>query len=233
MRILIIEDEQEIIEFLKKSFESECFIVDTAMDGAEGSYLARTNKYDLIILDNLMPKKNGLEVCKEIRGEEITTPIIMLSVQSESSTKVDLLKAGADDYLTKPFSFEELLARTRALLRRPTKTEYSILEIGDLKLDTPRHLAIRGKKEIYLTRKEFMLLEYLMQNRGAVMSRGMIMEHVWDMNADPFSNTIESHIVSLRKKIDAENKPKIIHTVPGRGYKADLLKNFKPQRKSS
>jgi DNA-binding response OmpR family regulator len=225
MRILIVEDEQAILNFLKKSLESECFAVDTTMDGEKGSFLARTNDYDLIILDNMLPKKEGVQVCKEIREAKKTVPIIMLSVKSEVSTKVDLLNAGADDYLTKPFSLEELLARMRALLRRPKPMESEILKIEDLVLEPKKQTAKRGNKEVYLTRKEFILLEYLMKNQGIVLSRGMIMEHVWDMNVDPFSNTIESHILSLRKKIDVGAKEKLIHTVPGRGYKMDTKAN--------
>jgi DNA-binding response OmpR family regulator len=219
MRILIIEDSKEITNFLKLSLEGEQFVVDVAEDGEKGSFWARTNDYDLIILDNILPKKTGLEVCEEIRKSGKTMPIIVLSVRSETLTKIQLLNAGADDYLIKPFSFEELLARIRALLRRPKVIESEILQIDDLTLDTKKCLVKRGKKEIYLTRKEFMLLEYLLKNSGSVLSRGMIMEHVWDMNVDPFSNTIESHILSLRRKIDLPGKKKLIHTVSGRGYK--------------
>jgi DNA-binding response OmpR family regulator len=222
MRILIIEDSKEITNFLKLSLEGEQFVVDVAEDGEKGSFWARTNDYDLIILDNILPKKTGLEVCEEIRKSGKTMPIIVLSVRSETLTKIQLLNAGADDYLIKPFSFEELLARIRALLRRPKVIESEILQVDDLTLDTKKCLVKRGKKEeIYLTRKEFMLLEYLLKNSGSVLSRGMIMEHVWDMNVDPFSNTIESHILSLRRKIDIPGKKKLIHTVSGRGYKID------------
>jgi two-component system copper resistance phosphate regulon response regulator CusR len=214
-----VEDEQEISDFLRVSLEAECFAVDTAFDGEIGSHLARTNNYDLIILDNILPKKEGREACREIRAAGKTTPIIMLSVKSETVTKVDLLNAGADDYMTKPFSLQELLARIRALLRRPKEIEEEIFSIGDLIVDIKRHTVRRGNKEIYLTRKEFVLLSYLLQNAGAAMSRGMIMEHVWNMNIDPFSNTIESHILSLRKKVDAKFNKKLIKTVPGIGYK--------------
>ncbi len=219
MRILIVEDEKEILNFLKVSLEAECFVVDMAEDGEGGSYLARTNDYDLIILDNMLPKKSGREICEEIRKDGKNVPILMLSVKSETTTKIDLLNAGADDYLTKPFSFEELLARARALLRRPKQIESETIRVKDLSLDTKKHLAKKGDREIYLTRKEFILLEYLMRNPGLVLSRGMIMEHVWDMHADPFSNTVESHILNIRKKIDSKSKIKLIHTVPGRGYK--------------
>lgn len=219
MRLLIIEDEKEIAEVLKASLENECFVVDVAYDGKKGCFLALTNDYDLIILDYILPQKDGLQVCQEIRRRGKILPILALSVKSEAITKVDFLNAGVDDYLTKPFSFEELLARIRALLRRPLQIASEILKIDDLVLDTKRHLVWRGKKEIYLTRKQFILLEYLMRNQSFVVSRGMIMEHVWDINADPFSNTIEAHILALRRKIDTSRKRKLIQTVPGRGYK--------------
>lgn len=219
MRILIIEDDKGISDFLKVSLENECFVVDTAEDGEKGSFLALTNDYDLIILDYILPKEDGHQVCEKIRKKGRTVPILILSVKSEVVTKVDILNIGADDYLTKPFSFEELLARIKALLRRPKQIESEVLKIDDLILDTKKHLVKRGKKEIYLTRKQFMLLEYLMKNQGMVLSRGMIMEHVWDMNTDPFSNTIEAHIRILRRKIDLPKRKKLIHTIPGIGYK--------------
>ncbi len=221
MKILVIEDEPGIINFLKAGLESEYFVVDVAEDGEKGSYLARTNEYDAIILDNMLPEKSGAEVCEEIRRDGKTTPIIMLSARAEMSTKVELLNKGADDYLTKPFSLEELIARIRALLRRPAAISSDILEVGDLVMDTKQHLTRRGGREIYLTKKEFMLLELLMRRKGAVVSRGAIMEHVWDMNADPFSNTLESHILNLRKKISTKGKSPLIQTVPGVGYKIE------------
>jgi len=221
MRILVIEDEQEIIDFLKPSLENAGFVVDAAMDGEQGAFLAKTNSYDLMIVDLMLPKKDGKEVCNEIREKGITTPILILSVIAETKNKTDLLNVGADDYLTKPFAFEELLARVRALLRRPRNMQEDIIEIDDLALDTVRHSVARGGKRIRLTPKEFTLLEYLLRNRGAVVSRSMILEHVWDMNADPFSNTIEAHILSLRKKIDVKGKTKLIHTVHGLGYRID------------
>lgn len=222
MRLLIIEDEKKIVDLLKACLEAELFVVDIAEDGERGAFLALTNDYDLIILDNVLPKKTGLEVCEEIRKKGKIVPILILSVKSETDMKVKLLNAGADDYLIKPFSLEELLARIRALLRRPKQIESEVLKIDDLTLDTKRHIVKRDKEEIYLTRKEFMLLEYLMKNEGIVLSRGMIMEHVWDINADPFSNTIESHILSVRRKIDFKDNKKLIHTVPGRGYKINV-----------
>jgi len=219
MRILIIEDESSISSFLKESLQAEYFAVDIAEDGEKGAYQAAINEYDLIILDNMLPKKNGLEVCREVRSEGRTMPILILSVKSDSSKKVDFLNAGADDYMTKPFSLEELLARVRALLRRPHKIESGTFQVGDLVLDTKKGTVRRGDRDISLTRKEFMLLQYLMQNEGNVLSRGMILEHVWDMSVDIFSNTIESHILSLRKKIGDTSKIRLIQTIPGRGYK--------------
>ncbi|MDB4991884.1 MAG: two component transcriptional regulator, winged helix family [Parcubacteria group bacterium] len=221
MRALIIDDEQGVRDLLAENLRSQCFAVDTASDGTEGSYLARTNTYDIIILDNMLPEKSGIMVCQEIRKTGHTTPILILSALSDTWRKVDLLNGGADDYMIKPFSFEELMARIRALMRRPNDIEGDILTIDDVVLDTKRQSVKRGDKGIYLTRKEFMLLEYLMRNLGNVLSRGMIMEHVWDMTSDPFSNTIESHILSLRKKVDTNPEKKLIYTVPGRGYKID------------
>lgn len=219
MKILVVEDEKSTSDFLQKNLEAASFVVDVADDGEKGLYIARANECDLIVLGGILPKKTGLEVCKVLRGCGCSTPIIILSVRSEATHKIEVLNAGADDYLTKPFSFEELLARIRALLRRPRQLQAEVLKADELALDTKKHSVWRGRKEIYLTRKEFMLLEYLMRNKGVALSRGMIMEHVWDMGIDPFSNTIEAHILSLRRKIDLVRKKKLIQTVPGIGYK--------------
>lgn len=221
MRLLVIEDEKAISDFLKISLENEGFIVDFAEDGEKGSAMARGNDYDLIVLDNILPKKFGIQVCEEIRAAGQNVPILILSVKSATDTKVRLLNAGADDYLTKPFSLEELIARVRALLRRPTQTIGGLLKAGDLIMETNARRVFRGKNEIYLTKKEFALLEYLLRNLGTALSRGMIMEHVWDMEADPFSNTIESHIMSLRRKIDIKGKKSLVQTIPGIGYKIE------------
>lgn len=224
MRILVVEDQKELNDFLKVSLENECFVVDSAFDGETGLFLALTNDYDLIILDNHLPKITGTIVCKNVRDKKKDVRILVLSVIGDTPAKIELLDMGADDYLTKPFSFEELLARVRALLRRPNSFQEEISQLGDLTLDSKKHTVMRAKKEIQLTRKEFMLLEYFLKHPGEVISRGALMEHVWDMNADLFSNTIETHILTLRKKIDLPFKRKLIHTVPGRGYKVALVK---------
>ena len=221
MRVLIVEDEKKIADFLRESLEAEYFAVDVVEDGDKGAYYAQINEYDLIILDVLLPKKDGFEVLHELRTAGVAIPILVLSVKNETFKKVDFLNAGADDYLTKPFVLSELLARMRALLRRPKKMESEVFRVSDVTLNMNAGVVTRGTKEIYLTRKEFMLLRYLMQNEGSVVSRGMILEHVWDMSADIFSNTIESHILSLRKKLGDTGKDRLIQTVPGRGYKIE------------
>jgi DNA-binding response OmpR family regulator len=219
MRILVIEDEKEIAMFLKKNLKNECFVVDVAASGDKGLLFATTNEYDIVILDYILPVHNGLEVCRMLRQAGNTVPIIILSVKSNPTDKTELLNAGADDYLAKPFSFDELLARIWALLRRPAEIKKEILKLDDLILDPRGQTVQRGNSDIYLTRKEFALLHYLMKNQGTVLSRAMILEHVWDMNADPFSYTIESHIRSLRRKLDVNKGRNLIHTVSGRGYK--------------
>lgn len=222
MRILIVEDDEGIGQALKLQLEAENFAVDVATDGEKGSYLARTNGYDAIILDSTLPKKMGQEVCVEIRKVGKHMPILFLTVNNEVDQKVRALNAGADDYLTKPFSFQELLARIRALLRRPQTRLENIITFDDLRIDVDKQTIHRGKDEIELTRKEFMLLEHLTRNHGYVVSRSELIEHVWDSSVDIFSNTIESHMVSLRKKIDTPRRRKLIHTVSGRGYKIDV-----------
>lgn len=221
MRALIIEDDPAISKLLKSRLHAEHFVVDTAQDGIKGSYAARTNEYDIILLDCVLPKKDGLAVCRDIRNSKIATPIVALSVKKDTNHKVEMLDAGIDDYVTKPFHFSELLARIRALLRRPRELEGDILQIADLSIDRVRHFVMRGKKAVYLARKEYMLLEYLARHRGRVLSRGSILEHVWDAEINPFSNTVEAHIRNLRIKIDKRQKIKLIHTVSGIGYKLD------------
>lgn len=217
MNILVIEDNKETREFLESSLRGEGYVVDTAEDGEAGLEKALANDYDLVMLDNTLPKKNGRQVCSAIRKKGKSMPIMMLSVKSEVDDKVNLFEAGVDDYMTKPFSFEELTARIKALLRRPKIIEHEILQIGDLSLDCSGHTIRRGKEELHLQQKEFSLLEYLLRKKGVAVGRAEIMEHVWDMNADPFTNTIETHILNLRRKIG--DKGQIIQTVKGVGYK--------------
>ena len=219
MRILVIEDDPNIGKFLKAGLEAEMYSADWLSDGHEGLYAARRTDYDLLIVDSVLPGKLGPDICRELRSIGKMMPILMLTVKLEIGDKVEALNAGADDYLTKPFSFEELLARIKARLRRPQGIVKDVLEAGDLTLDTAKNIVKRSDKEIYLTSKEYQLLEYLLRNKGFVVSRGMIIEHVWDSNGDLFSNTIETHILNLRKKVEVPGASKLIQTVPGRGYK--------------
>ena len=219
MRILVIEDEKKISDFIKRGLKEEGFAVDTSQDGENGLFLAKTNNYDLILLDLMLPKLNGITVCKKLREEKISSPIIMLTAKDAVKDKVTGLDAGADDYLTKPFAFEELLARVRAILRKKTEQKQATkLQVGDLLLDLTTHKVTRAGKEIELTTKEFSLLEYLMRNAGSVVTRTMISEHVWDIDFDTFTNVIDVYINYLRNKIDADSKKKLIQTIRGRGY---------------
>jgi DNA-binding response OmpR family regulator len=224
MRILIIEDEIEAQEFLTERLKEKGYAADIAATGTDGVYKARTNEYDLILLDHGLPEKNGFMVCNEIRQMGNNTPIIMMSVSDSVPYKVKGLGTGADDYISKPFYFDELYARMQAVMRRPTLLSSDQMSIDDLVLDTGKQVVTRGGLPIYLTRKEFSLLEFLLKHKTLVVTRGMIMEHIWDLGLDPFSNTIETHILNLRKKVENPVKLKLIHSVPGRGYKIDLAK---------
>jgi DNA-binding response OmpR family regulator len=218
MKLLIVEDDADISDFIKEGFRSEGFTVDTASQGPHGSYLARINHYDVIILDYSLPQRNGLEICEEIRLAGIPTPILFLSVIDDTKKKIEALSKGADDYLTKPFFFDELKERVKALLRRPRAIINPVLSVGDLSLDTERRAVNRGGKPIYLTRKEYSLLEYLMRNSEIAVSRSMILEHVWNADSDPLSNTVEAHILRLRKKLNSGFDEELIRNIPGRGY---------------
>ncbi len=214
-----MEDEAEVVKFLKAGFEAEGFSVDSVGNGSQGSFMARTNPYDIIILDNLLPGKQGLQICREIRAGGKTMPVIVLSGVAETSTKVSLLNMGADDYVTKPYSFGELLSRVRAVLRRPPRFAGQVLCLADLVFNTEIREATRDGLALDLCAKELGLLEYLMRHVGQVLSHADILEHVWDMHGDPFSNTVETHVFRLRKKLEVGGKSRLIHTVPGRGYK--------------
>lgn len=218
MKILIVEDERDIGLFLKSNLETAGFNVDFTQSGERGSLLAKTHDYDLIILDLNIPDRNGFEICRDIRTEGKEVPIIILTVETEIGSKVQLLNAGADDYLTKPFSVSELLARIRSLLRRPKKLIKNIISFDGFQLDNKKQIIIKDDREIYLTRKEFILLEYLLLNRHRIVSRGELVEHVWDQEANIFSNTIETHILNLRKKLANKTSKSTIKTYSGRGY---------------
>ena len=221
MRILVVVEEQEMREKLTKSLEAECLAVETSTDCVKANNLLINSHYGAIILDDEILNTNCVGYVEEIRNQGYGVPILVLSSDSNVVVKAEILDAGADDYLSKPFSTIELLARIKALLRRPNQVVVEKYRIHDLVLDSKRHIVKRGDKKIYLTRKEFSFLKYLLQNKGIVLSRSMIIENVWGMGADPFSNTIESHIMSIRKKIDTPGKKKLIHTITGRGYKIE------------
>jgi len=217
MRILIVEDEPKLASFVKKGLEEESYAVDVAGDGADGLSMVFTNVYDAVILDLMLPKKSGIEVMREIRAKKMNVPVLMLTARDTLDDKVMGLDAGADDYLTKPFAFQELLARLRSLLRRG-KGEVAMLKVGDLTLDPATRKVKRGSEEITLTAKEFSLLEYLMRNEGKPLSRTTLSEHVWDINFDRMTNVVDVYINFIRNKVDKGFEKKLIQTVRGVGY---------------
>ena len=218
MRILVVEDEKKVAGFIKKGLEEEGHAIDLAFDGSEGLLMALDGVHDLIILDINLPKMDGLRVLQEFRKNQGKTPVLLLTVRAAIEDKVLGLDTGADDYLTKPFSFQELLARIRALLRRRVAAAPPLIQLADLTLDPARRMVSRGTEKIDLSTKEFALLDYFMRNPGRVLTRTMIAEHVWDYDFDPMSNIIDVYVNYLRKKIDAGREPKLIHTVRGVGY---------------
>jgi len=218
MRILIVEDEKRIADFIARGLKEENFAVDIAYDGEEGLYFAEINPYDLMIFDIMLPKMNGVDICRKLRSNKNNTPILMLTARDTVKDKVTGLNAGADDYLTKPFSFEELLARVKVLLRRTTANKTPVLKAADLELNQLNHEVKRDNKAILLTAKEFALLEFFMLNADQVISRSMISEHVWNEEFDSMSNIVDVHVRNLRNKIDDGYKKKLIHTLRGSGY---------------
>ncbi len=218
MRILVVEDEKKVASFIKRGLAEEGYAVDVAPDGEEGVGMALDGVHDLIILDIHLPKMDGLGVLQELRKKKMDTPVLLLTVRATIEDKVLGLDAGADDYLTKPFAFEELLARVRALLRRRADAEPPVIQIADLTLDPARRLVSRGNAKIDLTPKEYALLAYFMRNPGRVLTRTMISEHVWDYTFDTITNVIDVYVNYLRKKIDTGREHKLIHTIRGVGY---------------
>jgi two-component system copper resistance phosphate regulon response regulator CusR len=219
MKILIIEDDKSMLSFLKNNLKHSGFSINASSNGQDGLNLALTNSHDLIILDLNLPDISGFEVCQKVRQAKLMTPILILSGEDKTSSKTLLLDSGADDYLTKPFCFTELIARINALLRRPAHISDNIIKIADLELDIKKQKVKRNNQEISLTRTEYLILELLLSKRGSIISRGEILEKVWDHEADIFSKAIETHILNIRNKIDKNKKIKIIETITGRGYK--------------
>ena len=219
MRILVVDDDQRLCDTLKRGLEENTFAVDCVHNGEDGEIYGSESVYNLIILDIMMPKKNGIEVCRNLRARNINTPILMLTAKDEVDDRVKGLDTGADDYLVKPFSFTELLARVRALLRRRDQSRSPELKAGDLTLNTVTHEVQWKQKPINLTSKEYAILEYMMRNPNAVISRTVIEEHAWDYNFDSMSNLVDVYVRRLRQKIDPVRGKDIIETVRGAGYR--------------
>ncbi len=221
MRILIVEDEEKLAKSLKKGLEKEGYAVDYCLDGEAGERRIEISHkdYDAVVLDLMLPKKDGFEICRNIRRQNIVIPILVLTARDATDDKVTALDAGADDYLVKPFSLEELNARLRALLRRPEQMLPVELTIRDLVLDTATRKVYRGSQEIPLTLKEFNLLEYLMRHPDQVLTREQILDHLWDFAFDSFSNVVDVHMKNLRKKIDGDTGEKLLETIRGVGYR--------------
>jgi two-component system OmpR family response regulator len=219
MRVLVVEDDAKAARFLKQGLEEEGHAVDVAVDGVEGVQLGAVNPYDVIVLDIQLPRKNGLQVAAELRRDGTTTPILMLTGRDASADIIRGLDAGADDYLTKPFDFDELLARVRALGRRQaTGGPHGLLRLGDLELDRVRRTVRRGTRRIDLAPREFRLLEFFMLHAEQVQTRTSLLEKVWDMMFDPGTNVVDAHISNVRKKLEEGGEPRLIHTVRGVGY---------------
>jgi DNA-binding response OmpR family regulator len=218
MRILLVEDDGDLAQFIRKGLKEEHYAVDYAADGEEGLALALTNPYDLLILDIMLPKLDGLALCRRIREKGNTTPVLLLTARNTLETKVSGFDTGADQFLPKPFAFVELLAQIRALLRRGSPQQSAQLQAVDLKLDPVSHRVWRAGQEIALTNKEYSLLEFLLRNKNRVLTRTAIIEHVWDISYDPMTNIVDAHIRALRAKIDRDFSPPLIATVRGAGY---------------
>jgi DNA-binding response OmpR family regulator len=218
MRILVIEDEAKVASFIRRALEEESYAVDVCADGTTGLEMGRSGSYDLILLDVMLPGLSGLDVLKGLRREKVRAPVLILTARSQTDEKVKGLDAGADDYLTKPFAIEELLARVRALLRRGAGEVTGVLQVDDLVVNPATREVTRGGQRIGLTAKEYALLEYMMRNAGRVLTRPMIAEHVWNLDFDTFTNVIDVYVNYLRNKIDRGHERKLLHTVRGSGH---------------
>jgi DNA-binding response OmpR family regulator len=218
VRLLLVEDERDAAEILAKGLREHSYAVDLAFDGAAAVRKMHANPYDLILLDVMLPGQDGFAICRELRASGHATPVLMLTARDAVDSRISGLDAGADDYLCKPFDFQELLARIRALLRRGPALQDPVLRIGDLSIDTRNRTARRGGRPIDLTAKEYALLEYLARHAGRVIGRAEISEHVWDEDYDPFSNLIEVYVQRLRRKLESTAEPPLIHTRRGEGY---------------
>ena len=218
MKILVVEDEKKVAGFIKRGLEEEGYSVEIAYDGDEGLEMGSDDSYELILMDLMLPQKDGLEVIRELRQLGIRTPVLCLTAKDKVDDIVSGLDSGSDDYLTKPFAFAELLARVRALIRRGTAERGAEITFADLRLDPVAHKVWRGESEIDLTTKEYALLEYMMRNPNQTLTRSMIAEHVWDYTFDSFTNIIDVYVNYLRKKVDRDFDKKLIHTVRGAGY---------------
>ncbi len=218
MHILLVEDEKKVASFIQRGLEAEHYTVDVAHDGETGLVRVFDGDYDLLILDVMLPKRDGLSVLHELRQHKLNIPVLLLTARDTVADKVAGLDRGADDYLTKPFAFEELLARVRALLRRGAPMPAPVLTLADLRLDLVTRQVTRADKRIELTAKEFALLEFFLRHPGRVLSRTLIAQHVWGVDFDTFTNVIDVYVNYLRKKIDTDCEPKLLHTVRGAGY---------------
>lgn len=219
MRILVVEDERKVASFIKRGLEEERYTVETAPDGEEGLRLAQNNVFDAIVLDVMLPKLDGYSVLRTLRADGNVTPVLMLTARGTTEDRVQGLDLGADDYLAKPFHFEELAARLRSILRRSTPEKTTKITCGGLTLDLVTHMAYRDGKEIELTTKEYSLLEYLMRNKERILSRSMIMQHVWKHSFDPESNIIDVYVKRLRQKIERPDKAQLVQSIRGVGYR--------------